>query len=132
MTDDVVTGVACGECKGPIEGGRAAMEAPREPCPACGSTVRIVGVHTSATVTAHAELHLTGYRESKSKWFVKVKQVRSWFRRDGVWHRVDRTLNKRENRYVEHIVDEETGAVVRHVEEKLTDHQGHGSAKRKS
>lgn len=61
---------------------------------------------------------------------VKFHNRRSFFQNTGRWHRVERTIDKRANRYIEHITDAEAGAVVRHVDERLReDHQRHGSAR---
>ncbi|MBN9492557.1 PepSY domain-containing protein [bacterium] len=43
-----------------------------------------------------------------------------------------RILDRDNNRYVEKVVDPETGEVLRDVEEPLSDHRGHGSAKQPS
>lgn len=46
------------------------------------------------------------------------------------WHRLSRVIDRRGNRYTEHIEDAETGQVVRHVDEPLTKHTGRGSARK--
>jgi hypothetical protein len=43
-------------------------------------------------------------------------------------HKMD-VIDRRGNRYFEHITDNETGEIIRVVDEPLTDHRGHGSAK---
>jgi hypothetical protein len=55
----------------------------------------------------------------------------SFFRLTGRWHLLHRVIDRRNNRYYERIEDEETGEVVRLVEEPLTEHQGRGDARRK-
>jgi hypothetical protein len=47
------------------------------------------------------------------------------------WHRLQRIIDRRANHYYEHIEDAETGEVVRHVEEPLSEHQNPGSARDK-
>lgn len=51
-----------------------------------------------------------------------------YFRRGERWHRVDRTTNYADDRYDETITDETTGTVVPECHERLSDHQGRGSA----
>jgi hypothetical protein len=51
-----------------------------------------------------------------------------YFRRDGRWHRVERSIDYTDDRYDETIIDETTGAVVHECHERLSDHQGRGSA----
>jgi hypothetical protein len=41
-----------------------------------------------------------------------------------------KTENRRENRYTEVVKDPETGEIVHEVEEPLSEHRGHGSAKK--
>jgi len=47
----------------------------------------------------------------------------------GSWNKLSRTIDRRNNQYKEHVVDE-NGRVVRDVEEPLSEHQGHGYAKK--
>ena len=45
---------------------------------------------------------------------------------------LERVINRAKNWYKELITDPETGEVVRHCEEPLTDHRDHGSARKNS
>jgi len=65
------------------------------------------------------------------KWFMKFKVGEELHRLTGRWHQLERVLDRRRNRYFEHIEDADTGQTVRHVEERLTEHQGHGDARRR-
>jgi hypothetical protein len=40
-----------------------------------------------------------------------------------------REFDKMRDRYFEHVEDADTGEVLRHVDEPLSEHRGHGSAK---
>ena len=42
-----------------------------------------------------------------------------------------RTIDRDNDRYFEKITDYETGEIIHHCEEPLSQHQGHGSAKKK-
>lgn len=87
-----------------------------------------------------SELRLTGRIEGTSKkkgTFLDVRHnERSYFRRDGRWHRVFRAFH-RPNRlglplepwYAEVVLDEATGEVVHSNSEPLARHTGHGSDK---
>jgi hypothetical protein len=44
-------------------------------------------------------------------------------RHDGRWHLVERTIDRVSDRYVEQIADVETGDVMRHVDEPLSEHR---------
>ena len=78
---------------------------------------------------------------AEAKWWSSVPKGRAqrwgvtgdnFFRKAGRWSGVTRVFDKARDSYTEHIVDRETGAVLQHQEEKLSDHQGHGSAKCKA
>jgi hypothetical protein len=45
------------------------------------------------------------------------------------WMKLERLIDRRHNRYYEHIEDPSSGAVIRHVDEPLADHKQRGSAK---
>lgn len=51
---------------------------------------------------------------------------------DGRWRRVERLIDKDDDKYVEKVTDVDTGEIVHECCERLRDHQGHGSAKFKS
>lgn len=51
-------------------------------------------------------------------------------RATGKWNKLERLIDGRNNRYREVIRDPETGAVLRFVDEPLTEHRGRGSAKK--
>ncbi|MBA2372134.1 MAG: hypothetical protein H0V71_10890 [Chloroflexi bacterium] len=69
-------------------------------------------------------------RPGVGKWFQKQKVGDEFHRLTARWHRLSRVVDRRRNRYREHIEDVETGDVVRHVDEALTDHTGRGDARR--
>lgn len=87
-----------------------------------------------------SQLRLTGRIRGESKkkgTFLEVRHnERSYFQRDGRWHRVFRAVH-RPNRlglpiepwYAEAVVDEETGEVVHTNSEPLAKHTGHDSDK---
>ena len=50
-------------------------------------------------------------------------------RATGKWNRLRRLIDRRKDRYVEHIVDGETGEVIRAVDKPLSEHRGRGSAR---
>ncbi len=90
--------------------------------------------------TPSSAMRITGQVLGKSKkkgeFLEIVHNRRSWFDRDGRWHRIFRSIH-RPNRlglkidptYTEVILDEESGEVVHDGSEPLADHRGHGSDK---
>jgi hypothetical protein len=123
--------VQCGNCELPLPEDR--NEQHRQPCPSCGSIRRIFN-HAVTDI-----IHL------KEMWEMKIKtpsytgkghfrieqQVGDdLHRRSGRWFKKERIIDRENDRYFEKITDPETGCVIHHCNESLTQHFGHGSAKR--
>jgi hypothetical protein len=53
------------------------------------------------------------------------------WRKQGKWMNLNRVIDWRNDRYRKTIKDPQSGEVVHHCDEKLSDHQGHGSAKKR-
>jgi hypothetical protein len=80
----------------------------------------------------HASLGYKAKSQGKGKPHLEGKTGDDLHRKTGKWMFLERVFDHAKNWYKELITDPETGEVVRHCEEPLTDHGGHGSAKRKS
>jgi hypothetical protein len=104
----------------------------REPCPTCGSIARTFAV----TLTAKAEVHDSLAYKARHGDVGKVRPYREAFtgfdyHRDiKQWRQVSRVVDRERDRYTERIVDA-AGNVVRDVDEPLSQHRGHGAAKRR-
>ena len=85
----------------------------------------------SETVTLRTSFNL----KKKSSGFKRfaVKLITGWFsshlHKDGV--ELSRSLDKEKDEYHEVVKDYKTGKIVHENHEKLSEHIGHGSAKRK-
>lgn len=127
-----MTTVACGSCGEALNEPSDLDVALREPCPACGSTSRRFGVELHSTVHAHSSLSAKarhGGATGKRKWFVEVFSGANWSRSLQRFVRKERTIDRDNDRYVEKVTDPENGDVLRDVDEPLSQHQGHGSAR---
>ena len=85
----------------------------------------------SETVETRLGFGLKGKRAGatgRRKWFVEEWDYWSIFLKTGALNRVRRVIDRENGKYLEHIEDER-GNVIRHCEEPLSEHQGHGSAK---
>jgi hypothetical protein len=122
---EVARVVLCGACGLELNASAGLAPEDRSPCPSCGSTDRRVEQVLADGITLGAMLSLKA-RDASGRWFVKQKVGDSFFRLSGRWHRLQRLLDRQGDRYFEHIEDAETGEVVEHVEERLSDHRGHG------
>jgi hypothetical protein len=99
-------------------------------CPRCGSLKRTIHIDV---LTETLELH------EKAKWRSRDSRRGKPLRwgvigddlhgRSGRWSLLERIFDRIKGVYYEHISDKESGAVIKHCEERLSDHRGHGSAK---
>lgn len=74
---------------------------------------------------------MKGYHKGKKKAFVEdiIKHVFSHIKRKMT--KLYRLIHRDNDLYREKVVDPDTGEVIHFCEEKLSDHKGHGSAKKK-
>jgi hypothetical protein len=107
----------------------------RTPCAngGCGSVAVVIDLSISDVVDGRDRL--TGMLKNPVLGSRKGRKVdfttgTDYFRRGQRWHRVDRTIDYANDWYDETITDETTGEVIRDCHERLTDHQGRGSATR--
>lgn len=106
---------------------------PRVACEQCGSMARRFDVSIEAVGgTARIGLALKAKHEGatgKHKWHFEAKRIWAFFSKTEEWHHISRSVDRENDQYIEHIVDE-AGNLVRNVNEPLSDHQGRGDAKR--
>jgi len=121
----------CAACGGPIDEMLDADQM-RQPCPACGATARTFLVSLAATVTVRTALAFKHKRPGQKKpvtWgFVRPET----YRKTAAAVELRRRFDRGNDRYTETVTDFETGVVIHHSDEKLSDHRGHGSAKAKA
>lgn len=118
--------VQCSQCEAPVE--EPSQVEDREPCPFCGSLARTFSMTVSDSIRLRESLALKVRRAGQRRPYVESKHGDDYYRATDEWRTVDRVINREADHYYEHIVSER-GDVVRHVEEPLGQHRGHGSAK---
>lgn len=122
--------VTCANCKQPLEP-RPANMSENPLCPGCGSIRRahFLGLEPSVTVSSTLGYQSRDDAGTKFGWGYIRREL---FGLTGRLHRVERHFLRRMrgDKYVEHITDAETGALIRHLEEPLSEHKGHGSDKK--
>ena len=122
--------VKCGECGAILADG---PEHVGKPCPGCGSSKRAYYVGVSESSEVHERLSAKVKDPGKTgKRKIRTESVSGddLHRATGRWNKLDRYIDHENDRYRERIVDPETGAVIQSVDEPLSEHQGHGSAKK--
>ena len=106
----------------------------KENCPKCGSRLKTITLDIVEEVKLQIKESLTG--RVKDKNYNSKKNPRYEFfegddirKSDGKWMKKSRVIDKNSDKYFERVVDPETGEIIHHCEEPLSDHFGHGSAK---
>ena len=101
------------------------------PCGNCGGTKRKYHVSISESVVARDGIGVKAKRVGEKKSYIEELAVPDYSRSLGkVVHR-ERAIDRDNDRYFEKITDYESGAIIHHCEEPLSQHQGHGNAKSK-
>lgn len=104
--------------------------AERSPCPMCGSLSRHIEITIEATVTLHSQIALKARRHGKGRLFLESKVGDDLYHLTGRWNRLERHIDHENDWYDEVITDSATGEILKETHEPLSQHQGHGSAKR--
>lgn len=103
-------------------------------CPECGSNSLLISLYFTTEMVFRdlIEGKVKDYSRKSKVTIRKFKQGSEPQRaRPGAWACVYRNIDREHNTYDEQIVDEETGRVLHECHERLSDHRGHGSAKRR-
>ncbi len=127
--------VWCGECGKQLDESPSTPLGERSPCPDCGSTGRKFGVESTAVAEGRAGIRAKARSGEAGKpggkpWLTTMSEP-SWSYDRQKWVHREKTENRRDNRYTEVVKDPDTGEIVHEIDEPLTDHRGHGSARRK-
>ena len=122
--------IECADCGAEVSA-RGDTPEQRMPCDKCGSTKRNYHVSISESVVARDGFGVKAKRSGEKKPYIEEMAVPDYSRSlEKVVHR-ERVIDRDNNRYFEKITDYESGEVIHHCEEPLSQHQGHGNAKPK-
>ncbi len=119
----------CGKCGADLT---HLPDPPRVPCPRCGSTIRFLARDIQEELSTREQVRVRVKRQGKSRPLIESISGDDLHRNSGKWHKKVRVINQEKDYYRETITDPETGKVIRHEEHQLSEHRGHGSAKKKS
>lgn len=123
--------VECASCGTPIDIGRDTPNF-HVPCSNCGSNGRVYNVSIMETIVAHDGIGITARRAGEKKPYVENKGMPSYSHRLSKFVHHERLIDRDNDHYRETITDYESGEVIHHCEEPLSEHQNHGSAKIKN
>jgi DNA-directed RNA polymerase subunit RPC12/RpoP len=104
----------------------------RNACPECGSLSRFIEANITDSVTFRERVGLKAKRPGLKRPHFESVSGDDLHRATGQWNRLERVIDRENNRYREEVVDPSTGRVIRLCEEPLTAHQNRGSAKAKA
>ena len=131
MSDSPISSIECARCGAGLDERENVPVENRTKCPECGSTSRLFKVTLSSTVRVTSSLSGKARSPDSRKPFVEFKSGDSYSWAHGIWAKLIRRIDRRNNRYYEKVFDPETGDIIHFCDEPLSDHQGHGSARRK-
>lgn len=104
---------------------------PRKPCPHCGSMARTanVSVHIAAEATIHL-LTKSKHRDGGKRVVREIVAGDSYHRLTSRWNLLRRLIDWG-NDWYEETVRQKDGSLIHYCAEKLSEHTGHGTAKKK-
>lgn len=112
--------IPCPRCSGPVVA--TAVSGSSVKYPACGSVGLFKTLNAGVRVRGHL-FRRARHPGTKANYDVQTEEGDSFHRETVRWHRLTRTIDRPRDRYYEHVTDAETGAVVRHIDERLSDHR---------
>jgi phage FluMu protein Com len=121
--------VTCEECGTLLDEDQSTPTESRKPCPKCGSLNRHVNIQVHDTVNLREKLRMKG-RDDAGKPFIEQVHGDSLHRKSRKWMKLNRIIDRAKDWYHELVIDPETGETVHECQEPLSQHRGHGSAKR--
>jgi hypothetical protein len=134
MKESETTSASCGNCGYSFKDGEAVAgqkENERDPCPICGSKGRAFGKQLSSQLTTHSSMEYQVDDPSQKKLAVEGRVGDNQYHDTGEWNKLERQINRRDNKYYEKIIDGKTGKVIIEQDEPLDKHTRHGSDKKK-
>lgn len=131
MAEEVSKVIKCVECDGDLgEGLNAALDESLN-CPSCGSTGRKIEIVIAERLEMHSQIGIKARHGDSGRVFLESKFGDDLHRKTGQWNHLERVINRKDDQYKEVISNPRTGEVIHQCEEPLSQHFGHGSAKRK-
>jgi len=103
----------------------------RTPCPVCGEKGRVFERQLEDTICLRDQTRMIGKHNGKGKPFFDARIGADFYFKTQKWHHLERIIDWDNDTYIETITNPETGEIIKKVEEPLSHHRGHGTAKNK-
>ena len=123
-----ITSVECHSCREPHTpaAGDRIVAGKRVACTRCGSKNVKVKLRVAEMITIRDSLDLKARRPGFKRPVMEQRLGDDLHRASGRWRKIRRVFDRGNDRYIEHIVDDE-GTTVRTIDVPLSEHRGHGS-----
>lgn len=119
--------VACAVCLTVLDESPDITAEITDPCPKCGSTLRLIREEPPKTDTHRIRVKFKD-RHTLGKKPHRIGKTRAdWSRDLGRYVRREMLIDRENDIYEEWVIDPETGSVIYHCREPLSKHLGHGS-----
>lgn len=126
--------IYCLECGAKLDNSFLESEN-RKPCPECGSKKRDIKLNVHENISTHESVGIKGkspeYKSKNHKYAIEIKMEDSYRRDSKEWCDLEQVYDRKNDYHKEKIIGQKTGTVYKNKEGKLSDHHGHGSAKKK-
>jgi DNA-directed RNA polymerase subunit RPC12/RpoP len=123
--------ILCGKCKKELDEEMGLPADNRIPCPKCGSLSRKFHKSLHGELTMKSKLKMKGRHAGGGKPFIEKVTGDDLHRKSNKWMRLERTIDRENNKYHEVVTDPSTGEITHECKEPLSKHRGHGAAKPK-
>lgn len=129
--DATDTSVKCAKCLSALPAAPDEPVTERTPCPRCRSKGRQFEVEKTENLALRDSMGWKERHGNAGRPILEGKTGASLHRLSGKWMQRGLVIDRENDRYIERVIDPKTGAVIHECEEPLSQHQGHGKAKRK-
>ena len=119
----------CGQC-GSVINDEIESEQNRHPCKKCGSLTRNINVSINESLILRDGIGVKAKHTGDKKPFIESKDIPDYNRDRGKIVNLKRIIDRENDIYHEIITDYETGEIIYEKKEKLSEHTGHGYAKK--
>jgi hypothetical protein len=120
----------CAKCGIELDEAPSTPVPDRQPCPTCGSMMRLAEVRIGSTLTLRSLLTFKARHDGRGRPFAEGKVGDDLHRTTRRWLRLERIIDRVRDWYREILSDRRTGEIVHHVEEPLSKHTSHGAARK--
>jgi hypothetical protein len=123
-----MTTISCASCETVLD--EVADGEPRQPCHRCGSRLRIMAVEIEERIEVHEMIGVEGRRQGAKEFAFQDRSGDEFGVKVQRWLKKVRVIDRENDQYREKVWDADTGEVIHGCEEPLSQHFGHGSAKK--